>query len=198
MCNVCLNSQEDISEGISKDVIINYCTNCNRYYRPPWVKLDMESPQMMTFCLSKIKGLSKGKLLDASFVWTEPHSKKIKIKLTIQKEIINKTVSQRSCIIEFTINWIQCDDCKKSFTKHLWRACCQIRQRVNHKRTFMLLEQIILKNQAHTKAINIKEEPEGVDFFFNSKNDAMAFTEFIQVYIISNKIIINYLDNNAS
>ena len=27
-------------------------------------------------------------LVDASFVWTEPHSKRIKVKLTVQKEVI--------------------------------------------------------------------------------------------------------------
>jgi len=182
MCNPCLNSQENITSDIGKDIVINYCAKCDRYNRPPWVKLELESPQMMTFCLSKIKGLNKVKLVDASWVWTEPHSKRIKIKLTIQKEIINKTMSQQSCVVEYIVNWMQCDDCKRSFTKHLWKASCQLRQRVNHKRTFMVLEQIILKHQAHKKAINIKEEPEGVDFFFNSRNDAIAFTEFMQVY----------------
>jgi len=27
-------------------------------------------------------------LIDASFVWTEPHSKRIKVKLVVQKEVI--------------------------------------------------------------------------------------------------------------
>ena len=31
--------------------------------------------------------LLKVRLVDASFVWTEPHSKRLKVKLTIQKEI---------------------------------------------------------------------------------------------------------------
>ena len=36
--------------------------------------------------IGKIRGLSRVKLIDASFIWTEPHSRRIKIKLTIQKE----------------------------------------------------------------------------------------------------------------
>ena len=38
-------------------------------------------------CLKKLKGLSKVHLVDAGFVWTEPHSKRVKVKLTIQKEV---------------------------------------------------------------------------------------------------------------
>jgi len=28
------------------------------------------------------------RLIDASFIWTEPHSKRIKVKLVVQKEVI--------------------------------------------------------------------------------------------------------------
>ena len=34
-------------------------------------------------------GLQKVKLVDAGFIWTEPHSKRLKTKLTIQKEVLN-------------------------------------------------------------------------------------------------------------
>jgi NMD protein affecting ribosome stability and mRNA decay len=37
--------------------------------------------------LKKIKGLNKVKLIDASWVWTEPHSRRLKVKLTVQKEV---------------------------------------------------------------------------------------------------------------
>lgn len=56
---------------------------CRRYLRPPWVYLERESRDLLTLCLKKIKGLNKVKLIDAQFVWTEPHSRRIKIRLTI-------------------------------------------------------------------------------------------------------------------
>ena len=40
---------------------------------------------MLAFCIKRVNGLAKVKLVDAGFVWTEPHSKRIKLKLTIQK-----------------------------------------------------------------------------------------------------------------
>ena len=59
---------------------------------------------------------------------------------------------------------LQCDDCKVSYTPHTWQAQVQIRQRVHHKRTFLFLEQLILRHQAHEKTIGIKQMHEGLDF----------------------------------
>lgn len=53
----------------------------------------------MAIWLKKIRGLNKSKLIDSSFVYTEPSSNKIKIKILIQKEILNKTLIQSSFII---------------------------------------------------------------------------------------------------
>lgn len=61
----------------------------HRYLNPPtaWLVCELESRELLTFCIKKIKGLSKVKLVDAGFVWTEPHSRRLKVKLTIQKEV---------------------------------------------------------------------------------------------------------------
>lgn len=179
MCPVCEKNQVDITEGITKNILMHYCKGCDRYLRPPWTRCDMESQDMMSLCLSKIKGLSKVKIVDTSFVWTEPHSKMIKIKLTIMKEV-NKTNITTSFISEFKVEWTQCDDCKKTYTPHIWNASVQIRQKVYHKRTFLLLEQIILKHKAHSKALNVQEMPEGIDFFFKNKSGAMSLIDFIR------------------
>lgn len=178
MCSVCQKNEIDITEGITKNILMHYCKGCDRYLRPPWTRCDMESADMMSLCLSKIKGLQKVKLVDTSFVWTEPHSKIIKIKLTIMKEL-NKSNIQTSFIVELKVEWTQCDDCKKTYTPHIWNASVQVRQKVNHKRTFLLLEQIILKHSAHAKALNVKEMPEGIDFYFKNKSGANSLIDFV-------------------
>ena len=76
----------------------------------------------MALCLKQVKGLKRVKLVDAGFVWTEPHSRRIKIKLTIQKEVLNGTLHQQSFVVEFVVTNLQCDDCKKTYTPHLWVA----------------------------------------------------------------------------
>lgn len=79
----------DITEGIPKEASINWCKGCSRYLAPPtqWVICDMESRELLAICLRKLKGLSKVRLIDAGFIWTEPHSKRLRVKLTIQKEV---------------------------------------------------------------------------------------------------------------
>jgi hypothetical protein len=39
----------------------------------------LESRELMALCLKRLKNLQKVKLIDANFVWTEPHSKRIKV-----------------------------------------------------------------------------------------------------------------------
>lgn len=67
-------------------------------------------------------------------------------------------------IVEYVVNNRQCDECKKTYTPHLWNANVQVRQRVDHKRTFLFLEQIIIKHKVANRAIGIKEVHEGIDF----------------------------------
>lgn len=56
----------------------------------------------------------------------------------------------------------------------------QVRQKVPHKRTFLYLEQLILKHQAHRDTINIKEVKDGLDFFYAARNQAEKFVDFLQ------------------
>lgn len=72
--------------------------------------------------MKKLKGLSKLRLVDAGFVWTEPHSKRIKVKLTVQAEVLGGAVLQQIFTVEFTtLNQI-CDDCRRADAKDYWKA----------------------------------------------------------------------------
>ena len=95
-CINCLKSQIDITEGISKQVVLHHCRECNRYQRPPWTLCELESAELLSICLKQIKGLKRVKMLDASFIWTEPHSRRIKVKLTVQKEVHQNTLLQQT------------------------------------------------------------------------------------------------------
>eukprot|EP01027_Heterolobosea_sp_BB2_P017116 GEZU01024280.1.p1 GENE.GEZU01024280.1~~GEZU01024280.1.p1 ORF type:complete len:534 (-),score=181.42 GEZU01024280.1:191-1594(-) len=159
-----------------------WCSDCNRYLQPPkyWVECDLESRELLTICLKRIRGLSKVRLVDASFIWTEPHSRRLKVKLTIQKEVFNGTILQQSFVVDFVVITNMCEACRKLQTVHHWVASVQVRQKVDHKRTFLFLEQLILKHNVHKNAINIKDEPDGLDFFFNHKSHALKFIEFLK------------------
>lgn len=148
-----------------------------------WLSCALESKELMALCLRRLKGLSKVRLIDASFIWTEPHSKRIKIKITIQKEAFTATILQQTFVLEVIVANQQCMDCAKVMAKNTWRAVVQARQKVDHKRTFLFVEQLILKHNAHKDVSNIKGQPDGLDFFFQSRSHAIKFVDFLQAVV---------------
>ncbi|XP_042897058.1 60S ribosomal export protein NMD3 isoform X2 [Parasteatoda tepidariorum] len=185
MCIPCIKTQVDISEGIPKQVIIYFCKGCGRYLQPPaqWVSCALESRELLAFCLKKLKGLNQVHLVDATFIWTEPHSRRIKVKLTIQKEVFGGAILQQVFVVEYVVSTNMCSDCHKSETHNVWRAVVQLRQRVQHKRTFFYLEQLILKYQMHSNCLNIKTCNDGLDFFFGKKDDARKMVDFFSAVV---------------
>jgi nonsense-mediated mRNA decay protein 3 len=103
----------------------------------------------------------------------------VKVKLTIQDSVSEGVVLQQAFEVEYVVAYQQCPDCAKSYTANTWRACVQVRQKVTHKRTFLYLEQLILRHGAHKDAINIKEVKDGLDFYFAARNQATAFVDFL-------------------
>ncbi|EEA05223.1 NMD3 family protein [Cryptosporidium muris RN66] len=185
MCINCIRSEVDITEGISRQVILPYCKHCRRFQKPPWISCELESRELLALCLKKIRGLNNVRLIDASFIWTEPHSRRLKVRCVIQKEVMNGAIMQQTIIVEFYMQGQQCDDCKRSFTPHIWNSVVQIRQKVPHKRTFLYLEQLILKHGAHEKVSNIVEKTDGLDFQFQQKTHAQKLVDFVIHYFIS-------------
>eukprot|EP01112_Ceratiomyxa_fruticulosa_P007094 TRINITY_DN1830_c0_g2_i1.p1 TRINITY_DN1830_c0_g2~~TRINITY_DN1830_c0_g2_i1.p1 ORF type:complete len:515 (+),score=107.78 TRINITY_DN1830_c0_g2_i1:197-1741(+) len=183
MCVMCIRGKIDITEGIPKQLTVQWCRGCNRYLQPPshWVYAELESKELLTICIKRIKGLNNQvKLVDAGFVWTEPHSKRIKVKLTVQSEVFNGTILQQVFVIEYVVQSQQCDKCTRLQAKDTWNAVAQVRQKVEHKRTFFFLEQLILKHNAHTNSIGIKQRPDGLDFFFATRSHCLKFVDFLQ------------------
>lgn len=152
-CTNCLKSQVDATAGIERNLVMPYCKHCNRYQRPPWLSCEWESRELLALCLKRIRGLQGSRrdvrLVDAGFLYTEPHSRRIKVKLTLQKEVAASTIVEQDCVVEFVVQPTQCDDCKRAFTPHTWTAVVQVRQKVQHKRSLMYMEQLILKHNAH-------------------------------------------------
>lgn len=183
MCVNCIRSQVDITEGIQKQVTILWCKMCGRYLQPPkhWLTAQPESKELLTFCLKRIKGMQKVKLVDAGFIWTEPHSMRLKVKATVQGEVLNGAILQQSFVVEFVVERHMCPQCNRANANpNSWVACVQVRQHVPHKRTFFYLEQLILKHGADAHCVNVKDIHEGVDFFFANRAHAVKFIDFLQ------------------
>lgn len=100
---------------------------------------------------------------------------------SIMNQIVGSTAVQQTFTVEFVEHFTQCDECQKEFTPHSWNTLIQVRQRVLHKKTFFLLEQLILSHSAHEKCLKIEAVDEGLDFYFKTKSHAMRLVDFLQV-----------------
>jgi len=203
MCVACLRSHVDITEGIPKQATLFFCRGCERYLQPPseWVSCALESRELLSLCLKKLKSLNTVKLIDASFVWTEPHSKRIKVKLTVHGEVLGGAVLQQVFIVEYTINHQMCQECHRSEAQDYWRALVQVRQKAENKKTFYYLEQLILKHKAHENTLGIKPIHEGLDFFYTTEAHARKMVDFLNAvlpckYQHSKKLISHDIHSN--
>ncbi|ODV90810.1 hypothetical protein CANCADRAFT_111251 [Tortispora caseinolytica NRRL Y-17796] len=181
MCNDCIMLTSDITSSIQRESNLHFCRNCERYLQPPshWVTAKLESRELLALCLRKLRGMGKVRLVDANFLWTEPHSRRIRVKVTVQGETSQGAILQQSFEVEYVVLPTQCPDCARSFTVNTWRASIQIRQKVPHKRTFLYLEQLILKHNAHQDTISIKESKDGLDFYYSSQQHALKMIDFL-------------------
>lgn len=198
LCVACLRNTVDITEGIPKQgerlltslcptvsqqfaASVSFCRNCDRFLSPPttWTIAQPESQELLAICLRKLKGLNKVRLTEAHFIWTEPHSKRLRVSLTIQKEVLTATILEQVFEIEYLVQHGQCPDCTKLAAKNTWKALVQVRQKVPHKRTFLFLEQLILKHGAQKDTISIKEVKDGLDFFYSQRSHALKMVEFL-------------------
>ncbi|GJN89117.1 hypothetical protein Rhopal_002091-T1 [Rhodotorula paludigena] len=181
LCVNCLRNSVDITDGIPKQTTLSFCRGCERYLSPPatWTRADLESRELLAICLRKLKGLAKVRLIDAGFIWTEPHSRRVRVKLTIQKEVFSSTILQQIFEVEYVVQGAQCPECTRLAAKNTWRAMVQVRQKVDHKRTFLYLEQLILKHSADKDTISVAEVKDGLNFFYSTKQHALKMVDFL-------------------
>lgn len=188
-CASCLASSSDITKGISTEVTLHQCRSCQRWHSEAgkWIASELESRELMGLCLGKVSGLKTAKnsnqkvrLIDASWIWTEPHSMRLKVRLTIQKEIQRGTILQQSFTVVFVVRNQQCIECQSEYRQGSWKSLVQVRQRVSHKRTFLYLEQLILKHGAHRGCLSIEVFRDGMDFYFPDKGKAARFISFLE------------------
>ena len=182
-CEACFRKSLSIKTSIPTEFEIIVCKECKRFLRPPYVKIERESADMMNLCLSRIKSYDKKvKIIDSNFIYTEPHSKVIKIKVTLEKEV-EKNIITQNLVIDFKEKWLLCRDCQKVQTPYVWASCVQIRKRVPHKKTMLYLEQIILHNKMQKNALNFREANDGFDFFFTTRRGGEVFSNWLATVV---------------
>jgi nonsense-mediated mRNA decay protein 3 len=208
MCIDCLRAQFDIPLGIERNGEVVQCRKCERWHikQDQWTYYPLESAGLLSACLRKIAGLGSGsmKLIDAAWVWTEPHSDRLKISIEVEYGVLdNKVQLRQKAVIEFVIKHKQCMECIREATDHSWGAMIQIRQKVGHKQALFLLEHLLTKAGLHNMMISITVCKEGLDLFFKARNQAEIVVNFISSHMPikvkkSQKLISRDLQSNFS
>ena len=202
-CLACLVPDIDLKKELlssSKEAempTIIQCRNCLKYQNRNkiWIHCDWESADLLQLCLKEVKAFRKNrsiKLIDASFVYTEPHSKRVKAKLVVQKEItadIESSTPQffrQTVILNFKIRFNMCGKCARESANETqnWEAVTQIRQHHRHASTKTLswIEQKILNADAHVDAVGVRNVSSGtgLDIFWAKSRQAKHFLDFMK------------------
>jgi nonsense-mediated mRNA decay protein 3 len=193
-CSACLSQQFDLKELLQpkgEPIAIHQCRQCRQFARTDTVyeSCEPESPQLLSICLKHIPGFvqtkstqTKLQILDAIWVWTEPHSMRLKVRVTVRAEV--KTVQmQQRVMVEYHIQWKQCPECNREFTSRTWQAIVQLRQKREQgapRKGLAALEMALKRNADIRKhVLKIDSCRHGLDFYFLQLPQAQNFASFL-------------------
>lgn len=202
-CSSCLAQEVDLKGILRKgpgggNLVIHQCRQCRLFEKTPgnFQDVALESPELMAICLKHIPALTahnaaspKLSLVDAMFVWTEPNSMRIRLRLTVRTEVYNVRIQQR-CVVEFVIQWKQCPACNREYTNRQWQALVQLRQRRatsngtddadSGRRGLAVLEMALARNATIRKhVLSVDTCKQGFDFFFLGLSEAQQFSNYL-------------------
>jgi nonsense-mediated mRNA decay protein 3 len=203
-CGTCLASKIDLAgalqagPGNAPHVTIHQCRVCRRFARTPakYEDAEMESPELLSICLKHIPALSSSshsssssalgysnlRLIDAGWIWTEPHSMRLQLHLTVRTEVEAVTIQQR-VRVEQHVAWQMCDTCNREFSNRTWHALVQLRQYRSDdapKRGLTALEMALARNKDVRKhVLKMNACANGFDFYFLQLNEAQLFVSYL-------------------
>ena len=182
MCMDCIRAKMDLSGKIPEKSEVVYCRDCGRYQvdQTHWINAELESQELLQLCLKKLP--STIKIIDAKFLFTEPHSKRLRVQVTYVREDFHGTMLRQSSIVTYIVKTVQCKTCQELATPNRdhWKAIVQLRQHSESKRTMFWIEQQLITHGAAASATAVERKPDGLDFQFKDKSSAEKLISFIK------------------
>ncbi|PRQ45029.1 hypothetical protein RchiOBHm_Chr3g0485701 [Rosa chinensis] len=98
-----LSPEVDITEGLQEHVTIVHCPECDTYFQPlrTWIKAQLESKELLTFCVKRLKNLNKITLVHAESLILKHGAVASAIKITQMDQCIDFFFSTRSHGVKF-------------------------------------------------------------------------------------------------
>ena len=202
-CPSCLAQNFDLKSMVQGNkvgdpIIVHQCRQCRcfntRVDSDHYQYCEPESPQLLTICLKHIPILNKKghsnqtynkiHVVDTSWIWTEPHSMRLKLRLTVRTDIGEVTIQQRVPVV-FQIKWKMCNNCDRQYTNRTWQALVQLRQKRENgssRKGLAALEMALSKpsnRDLRNTVLKIDSSRHGLDFYFLSLPQAQHFAHFL-------------------
>jgi len=203
-CSSCLAQNYDLKSmiqgnAVGDPIIIYQCRQCRRFNtraetNQHYQYCEPESPQLLTICLKHIPILAKKghsshthnkiHIVDSSWIWTEPHSMRLKLRLTVRTDLDEVTVQQRVPVV-FQIKWKMCNECDRQYTNRTWQAVVQLRQKRENgssRKGLAALEMALSmpsRRNLRNTVLKIDSSRNGLDFYFLSLPQAQHFAHFL-------------------
>ncbi|CAO2196185.1 unnamed protein product [Urochloa humidicola] len=187
-CARCLRTRVDITEGVPRHAAVVHCPACSSYLQPPrsWVRAAPESAELMQVLLRSVhRQIARlgAAIAAAELAFTEPHSKRLKLRLRLRREVLRCVTMEQTHVVEFTVHDRLCDACGRAQAgvdaDQQWSAVVQVRQRASHRRTLLHLEQQLVRHGAADTAIRVDGSAGGLDLYFASRSHAARLVEFV-------------------
>ncbi|CAB9501068.1 ribosomal export protein NMD3 [Seminavis robusta] len=195
-CNTCLAQEVDLQSVLQRgpgggDLVVHQCRQCRAFQvtEKLYKYMEIESPELLAVCLKRLPALHnsqqqrlKIKVADAMWIWTEPHSMRLKVRLTVRATIHGVEIQQR-VPVELKIQFKQCNECNREYTNRTWHALVQLRQKRTDdapKKGLAALEMALAKNSNIRKhVLKIDSSRNGFDFYFLNLPEAQAFASYL-------------------
>jgi nonsense-mediated mRNA decay protein 3 len=202
-CPSCLAQNFDLKSMVQGNkvgdpIIVHQCRQCRKFNTRSdtdhYQYCEPESPQLLTICLKHVPILNKKghsnqtynkiHIVDTSWIWTEPHSMRLKLRLTVRTDIGEVTIQQRVPVV-FIIKWKMCNNCDRQYTNRTWQALVQLRQKRENgssRKGLAALEMALGKpsnRDLRKTVLKIDSSRHGLDFYFLSLPQAQHFAHFL-------------------
>lgn len=135
MCLPCLRLEvarktSGTLDAVEREVV--RCPKCFQWKRDNvssnYFSAEWESVELLTHLAKRVRRLKHLDVVDAKFVWTEPHSKRIKVQVLFEQQVLDRAKVAQRVLLEFRTRDVLCRTCSRQGDKDGWSSIVQIRQ----------------------------------------------------------------------
>lgn len=189
MCSNCMQQQpEFLAYPNEMNQEITQCPKCDRWSVGlhsdyVWAAHELESQGLLAACMKKVHAIQNQhdiKILDAAWIWTEPHSKRLKFYMDTERLIFEQRQPIRQRVVcTYVVKNSQCKDCIIKNSDHTWSAQLQVRQARGKEHT-QNIEQLLIQHKLGALMNDVKLVRDGIDLYFDSKQSLEKVQSVLQ------------------